>query len=124
MINLVEEWGKWASDHKDDLGSQSAWMSVMRGNVEFECGRSYCITDDDALVVDKAVSMLARHSVVLLNVLCYKHLAGWSLREIAREYLTVLEYGDAKGKKQVAVYDAKAMLNRAEGYVMGAMEKT
>lgn len=120
MVNLIEEWGKWASDHKDDLGSQSAWMSVMRGNVEFECGRSYCITDDDALVVDKAVSMLARHSVVLLNVLTYRYLAGWSPRDIASDYLTVLEYGK-DSKKKVGKETAYQMLARAEGFVIGAM---
>ena len=121
MLNIIEEWGKWASHHKDDLGSQSAWLSVMRDNVQMDRGVRYCITDEQALAVDKAVCKLAKHNVVLLNVLCYRHLSGWSMREIARNYLTILEYGTNTTKKQVAVYDAKALLARAEGFVLGAI---
>lgn len=121
MLNIIEEWGKWARHHKDDLGSQSAWLSVMRDNVQMHKGVRYCITDEQALVVDKAVGKLAKHNLVLLNILCYRHLADWSIRRIAREYLTVLEYGSMDSKKQVRKEEARALLDRAEGYVLGAM---
>lgn len=120
-MNMIEEWGKWARHHKDDLGSQSSWLLVMRNNIELHRCQGYTITDDEALAVDKAVSKLAKYSVVLVNVLAYRYLAGWSLRRIAREYLTVLEYGTMDGKKQVRKEEARALLERAEGFVIGAM---
>ena len=123
MINKIEEWGKWARHHKDDLGSQSAWLSVMRDNVQMHKGVRYCIADDEALKVDRAVSKLAKHSVILLNVLCYKYLAGWSPRDIAKNYLTVLEYG-INSQKQVGKETAYQLLARAEGYVLGVVENS
>lgn len=121
MSDLIREWGKWAGQNIDNLGSQSSWLLVMRNNVEIERYDGCNITDDDALKVDKAVSKLAKHSVVLLNVLCYKYLAGWSPRDIAKNYLTILEYG-IDSKKQVGKETAYQMLARAEGFVLGAIE--
>lgn len=122
-MNMIEEWGKWARHHKDDLGSQSSWLLVMRNNIELHRCPNYRITDDEALKVDMAVSKLAKHSVVLLNVLCYKYLAGWSPRDIAKNYLTVLEYG-INSKKQVGKETAYQLLARAEGYVLGVVENS
>lgn len=116
------EWGKWSRCHSDKLGYQSPWLLLMRDNVQISRAPAPAISDDEAMTIDAAVAKLARHSLVLHRVLCYHYICGWSLRRIAREYLTPLEYG-ADSKKRVSVYVAQALLNRAEGFVCGVLER-
>ena len=120
MADLYE-WGRWVRQDSDKLGYQSPWLLLMRDNVQISRAPSAAITDDEAMTIDAAVAKLARHSVVLHRVLCYYYVGGWSLRRIAREYLTPLEYG-ADSNKRVSVYAAQALLNRAEGFVSGVLE--
>lgn len=119
MMNEFSEWGKWARHNHDRLGYPCQWFEmIMRDNVPTP-PLSYTITDERAMAIDKAVCALARHSVVLYRIFCLRYLARWSLRTIAREYLTLLEYPE--GNKEVPVYHTKALLNRAEGFIIGVL---
>ena len=115
MINKIEEWGKWARHHKDDLGSQSAWLSVMRDNVEMHKGVRYCITDDEALAVDNAVCKLYRYSPALGNVLTLRFLFDVRPVEISQNYAVARNGGYVSKDK------AYQMLAEAQGFVMGAL---
>lgn len=115
------EWGRWVRQDSDRLGYQSPWLLLMRNNVQISRAPAPAISDDEAMTIDAAVAKLARHSLVLHRVLCYHYICGWSLRRIARAYLTPLEYG-ADSNKRVSVYAAQALLARAEGFVHGTIE--
>ncbi|MCK6157368.1 hypothetical protein KZX29_00935 [Moraxella osloensis] len=115
MINKIEEWGKWARHHKDDLGSQSAWLSVMRDNVQMHKGVRYCITDEQALAVDEAVCKLYRYSPALGNVLTLRFLFDVRPVEISQNYAVARNGGYVSKDK---VYQ---MLAEAQGFVMGAL---
>lgn len=93
MINLVEEWGKW-SRHQGYERHSTPLFELMRKNGCFNTGnhREPNITDDEALAIDKAVLVLKKNWLVLYSVLVLRYVKGVSLRDIAKYYLTPLEY--------------------------------
>lgn len=127
--DLLLAWGAWANDHHDSLGCKSPSDMLMRSapfadaNEKPSKGVQVAhISDENALMVDKAVGKLARHSVLLWAVLRLHYQFGWSIRRIAKEHLTPLEYPNDKEKK-VAVYHVKPLLAEAMGFVSGALSE-
>ena len=124
---LLLAWGAWANDHHDSLGCKSPSDMLMRSapfadaNEKPSKGVQVAyISDENALMVDKAVGKLARHSVLLWAVLRLHYQFGWSIRKIAKEHLTPLEYPNDKEKK-VHHTVAAQLLERAVGVIEGAM---
>lgn len=125
MRNLIKEWGLW-SRHNGYDKHDTPLLALMRKNgaVSFGNYNEPNITDDEALAVDKAVMALRREFLVLFNVLFAYYVLGWSYRQIARRYLTPLEYphqadmadSDVR-KKFVHPQIVKRMLEQAEKIV-------
>ncbi|MFB2539478.1 antiterminator Q family protein [Acinetobacter sp. c3-l95] len=118
-MNKFEEWAKWAKSDHARLQAVSSYLLVMRSQVPLCYKKSYHITDDEAMAIDSAVTHLAKHSLVLWHVFILYHIHGWSLRHIAKAYLTPIEY--PQGGKRVSEHTANAMLNRAEGVIVGIL---
>lgn len=126
MIDPLIEWGKW-SRHDYGYYSSPMYQLMKQNNPKFNTGwlgDVPQISDDDALKVDKAVCELARHSIVLANILRLRYINDCSLREISRYYLTPLEYPEqasmgwgAKGKKRVHPQVVARLLDEAEQIV-------
>lgn len=119
MIEELIEWGRWASTNDDGLGYRSPWLDIMRGHVCVTRGATRAnISDDKALRIEQAVTRLYGHSPHLCNVLCLYYIGGWTLRRIAIEYLTPLEYPD-DDTKRVSHHTASNLVNRATGMIEG-----
>ena len=126
MIDLLIEWGKW-SRHDYGYYSSPMYQLMKKNNPKFNTGwRGDVpqISDDDALKVDKAVCELARHSIVLANVLRLRYINDLSLREISRYYLTPLEHPEQAGmgwqdkrRKKVCHKMVAKLLQQAERIV-------
>ncbi|OOS22756.1 antiterminator Q family protein [Moraxella lincolnii] len=126
MIDPLIEWGKWAR-HDYGYYSSPMYRLMKRNNPKFNTGwRGDVpqISDNDALKVDKAVCELARHSVILANVLRLRYINDLSLRAISRYYLTPLEYPQQVGmgwqdkqRKKVCHKTVAKLLQQAERIV-------
>lgn len=129
MIDPLIEWGKWArhgSRHGWGYYSSPLYRIMQQHNPKFRTwsGDMPQITDDDALKVDKAVCELARHSIVLANILRLRYIKDCSLREISKYYLTPLEYPEQAGmgwqdkrRKKVCHKAVAKLLQQAERIV-------
>ena len=124
---LLSAWGEWANDHHDSLGCKSPSQMLMRSAPFADANEKLSksvqvahISDEHALMVDKAVGKLARHSALLWAVLRLHYQYRWSIRKIAKEHLTPLEYPNDKEKK-VHHTVAAQLLERAVGVIEGAM---
>lgn len=125
--DLLLAWGAWANDHHDSLSCKSPSDMLMRSAPFADANEKPSkgvhvayISDENALMVDKAVGKLARHSVLLWAVLRLHYQFGWSIRRIAKEHLTPIEYPNDKEKK-VHHTVAAQLLERAVGVIEGAM---
>lgn len=126
MIDPLIEWGKWAR-HDYGYYSSPMYQLMKQNNPKFNTGwlgRVPQISDDDALKVDKAVCELARHSVILANILRLRYINDCSLREISKYYLTPLEYPEQASmdwengrKKKVHPQAVARLLDEAEQIV-------
>ena len=124
---MLLAWGDWANDHVDSLGCKSPSQMLMisapfADASEKPVRRSQVvyISDEHALMVDKAVGKLARHSVLLWAVLRLHYQFNWSIRRIAKEHLSPLEYPNDENKK-VHHTVAERLIERAVGFIEGAM---
>ena len=128
--DLLLAWGHWANDHHDSLACKSPSEMLMRSAPHADASEKVVktsqvayISDESALMVDKAVGKLARHSVLLWAVLRLHYQFNWSLRKIAKDHLTPLEYPNGESKK-VHHTIAEKLLERAVGVIEGAMLDT
>lgn len=124
---LLSAWGEWANDHHDSLGCKSPSQMLMKSAPFADTNEKppksvqvAYISDEQALMIDKAVGKLARHSVLLWAVLRLRYQFGWSIRRIAKDHLTPLEYPDDK-QKTVHHTIAEKLLERAVGIIEGAI---
>lgn len=124
---VLRSWGAWANDHHDGLGCKSPSDMLMKSAPFADANEKLSksvqvayISDEQALMVDKAVGKLARHSVLLWAVLRLHYQYDWSIRKIAKEHLTPIEYPNDKEKK-VHHTVAAQLLERAVGVIEGAM---
>lgn len=123
---LLTAWGQWANDNYDGLDCKSPSLMMLAlaphadssDRVKSSRERAY-ISDEDALRADSAIGDLQRHSALLCAILRLHYQYGWSVRKIARDYLTKLEYPDSN--KQVSHPAAGLLLERAVGIVEGRL---
>lgn len=121
----LQAWGAWVRSDSDKLGYHSNYERILalapehdakdaqkRSNLPF-------MSDCEALSIDRAVGQLQRHSALLCAVLRLHYIFGWSMRKIARDYLTPMEYPD--GGKSVRYEVSSQLLARATGVIEGCL---
>ena len=95
---LLEQWGWWRMDGAGVPGYVSPLYALIRDNNVMDGGnKNYCVTDDVALVVDRAVAKLAMRDTQMGNFICLYFGAKWPALRIAREN----EMGEAKARELI-----------------------
>lgn len=116
-------WGAWSRSDSNRLGYISPCLLMMRGNVAEtrRAPRAHYISDDEAMLIDAAIKMLRQDYEVLFQIVRRKYYRCWTAKEIARYYLTDVEYPrlahldwEHKDKKQSDCRHVGLMLKQAE----------
>lgn len=95
---LLEQWGWWRMDGMGVPRYVSPLYALIRDNNVTEGGiKNYCVTDDVALVVDRAVAKLATRDAQMGNFIWLYFGAKWPALRIAREN----EMGEAKARELI-----------------------
>lgn len=106
--DTLYNFGAWARDNPDTLGSRSAWALIMAGNVEQpRRGKGYDITDDTAMAIDRAVCQLNDANPHLAELFVLHYVGGLGYRTLAKHFKC--------GKGRIG-----DDLSKAGGYVIGA----
>ena len=118
--NLLASWGHWVLADGTGLGYTSPMAMLMRGHVveKSKPRTAMFITDDEALKVERLVTILCEHKPLEGKILLLKYVERMSASSIAKYYLTPLKYGK-DSDKQVSSYQAAQHLARAEGFITG-----
>lgn len=95
---LLEQWGWWRMDGMGVPRYVSPLYALIRDNNVTEGGiKNYCVTDDVALVVDRAVAKLAIRDAQMGNFIWLYFGAKWPALRIAREN----DMGEAKARELI-----------------------
>jgi hypothetical protein len=95
---LLEQWGWWRMDGRGVPRYVSPLYALIRDNNVTEGGiKNYCITDDVALVVDRAVAKLAARDAQMGNFIWLYFGAKYPALRIAREN----DMGEAKARELI-----------------------
>lgn len=95
---LLEQWGWWRMDGMGVPRYVSPLYALIRDNNVAEGGiKNYCITDDVALVVDRAVAKLAARDAQMGNFIWLYFGAKYPALRIAREN----DMGEAKARELI-----------------------
>lgn len=95
---LLEQWGWWRMDGMGVPRYVSPLYALIRDNNVTEGGiKNYCVTDDVALVVDRAVAKLAARDAQMGNFIWLYFGAKWPALRIAREN----DMGEAKARELI-----------------------
>ena len=81
-VALLCEWGQWSRQGGSGLGYVSASLVVMQLVMPTDMRSTSDICDDDAMRVDRAVSMLKRYDAKMFQVVELYFLYQLSMREI------------------------------------------
>lgn len=129
--NKLREWARWANTVEADIGYKSIWHSIERNAPHVDTeeiastpARLALISDEEAALIDKAVANLGKNNVVLANIIKKRYLRNNNCREIAKYYLTPLQYPHQAGmsdkdkrKKRVNAQTAQKLLEEAHDAV-------
>ena len=117
---LLASWGYWALSHGNGLGYKSPMAMLMRGHVveKRKTRTAAYITDDEALKVERLITILCEHKPLEGKILLLKYVERMSDSSIAKHYLTPLKYGKDSAK-QVSSYQAAQYIANAEGFITG-----
>lgn len=95
---LLEQWGWWRMDGMGVPRYVSPLYALIRDNNVTEGGiKNYCVTDDVALVVDRAVAKLAIRDAQMGNFIWLYFGAKWPALRIGREN----DMGEAKARELI-----------------------
>jgi hypothetical protein len=95
---LLEQWGWWRMDGMGVPRYVSPLYALIRDNNVTEGGtKNYCVTDDVALVVDRAVAKLAQRDAQMGNFIWLYFGEKWPALRIAREN----GMGEAKARELI-----------------------
>lgn len=120
--NLLASWGYWVRAHGNGLGYKSPMAMLMRGHVveKRKARTAAYITDDEALKVERLITILCEHKPLEGKVLILKYVERMSANAIAKHYLTPLKYGkDSNSNSKVSSYTANNYIANAEGFITG-----
>lgn len=130
--NKLREWARWANAVDTDIGYKSIWHSIERNaphsdtteELTSKPARLALISDEEAALIDKAVANLGKNNVVLANIIKKRYLRNNNCKEIAKYYLTPLQYPHQSGmsdkdkrKKRVNAQTAQKLLEAAHDAV-------
>lgn len=126
----LKEWGRWSNADDSGVGFKPIWEAIERHapvqdtGVELRKASKPLIHDDEAIEIDRAVSSLNRENPVMAKIIKKTYVRKNTVQEIARYYLTPLEYPeqasmdwDHAEKRKVDVRIARLMLKTAESMV-------
>lgn len=95
---LLEQWGWWRMDGMGVPRYVSPLYALIRDNNVTDGGiKNYCVTDDVALVVDRAVAKLAARDAQMGNFIWLYFGAKYPALRIAREN----DMGEAKARELI-----------------------
>lgn len=95
---LLEQWGWWRMDGAGVPGYVSPLYALIRDNNVTDGGiKNYCVTDEVALVVDRAVAKLAMRDAQMGNFIWLYFGAKWPALRVAREN----DMGEAKARELI-----------------------
>ena len=125
ITDLLFAYGAWVSDDNNELGCKSPSLMLMRSaphqckdSVKAASRRTVAFIDDEtALAVDNAMSVLMQEYLVIYNILMLKFVNGYSDRDIAKYYMSVIEYPNSK--KQVPHTAVKPLVTQGMGFISG-----
>lgn len=125
ITELLEAYGQWCRDDNNELGCKSPSLMLIKqaphlckdSVLSRKSATRLFISDDDALAVDRAMGALIDYSLVLYNIAYLKFVDGHSDRNIAKYYLSSIEYPDSD--KQVPHTAVKPLLTEGLGFVNG-----
>lgn len=128
--NKLREWGRWSNSFNVGTGFKPIWEAIERhapivdDTAELRKSSKPLIHDDEALKIDRAVSALHKANPVLAKIIKKVYVDDNNAHEVARYYLTPLEYPaqasmewDHADKKKVDVKIARQMLKLAHNFI-------
>ena len=117
---LLTAWGNWVLAEGNGLGYSSPMARLMRGHVleKSKARTAMFLTDDEALKVERLVTILCECKPLDGKVLKLKYIDCMSANGIAEHYLTPLKYGK-DGVSKVSSHTAVQHIARAEGFIAG-----
>ncbi|PIB60724.1 antitermination protein Q [Pseudomonas sp. 2995-1] len=84
---LLEQWGWWCLDGAGVPSCTSPTFALMRQAIpQVSASKNYCITDEWAIAVDKAVAMLARRDQQMGDIIWLYYGAKWPMLRVGRHY--------------------------------------
>lgn len=124
ITDLLFAYGAWVSDDNNELGCKSPSLMLIKSapklckDVKPSKQRVVNFIDDEtALAVDNAMGVLMQEYLVIYNILMLKFVNGYSDRDIAKYYISVIEYPNSK--KQVPHTAVKPLVTQGMGFISG-----
>ncbi|WLH04836.1 antiterminator Q family protein [Pseudomonas lurida] len=103
---LLEQWGWWRMDGVRISGFTSPTLALMRQAVaQPSASKSYCITDDLAIIIDNAVSKLSHRDQQMGDVIWLYFGAKWPMVRVGKYY------GMSEGKARELVRAGTAWID-------------
>lgn len=84
---LLEQWGWWRSDGMGMPIYTSPTLALMRqAMTQGTSSKSYCITDDWALLMDNAVARLSRRDQQMGDIIWLYYGVKWPMMRVGKHY--------------------------------------
>ncbi|WP_339466236.1 antiterminator Q family protein [Pseudomonas lurida] len=84
---LLEQWGLWRMDGLGVPGYTSPTLALMRQAMpQPSSSKSYCITDEWALAIDKAVAKLTQRDQQMGDIIWLYYGAKWPMVRVGKQY--------------------------------------
>ncbi|WP_191630111.1 antiterminator Q family protein [Pseudomonas fluorescens] len=84
---LLEQWGWWRMDGAGLPTYISPTFALMRQAVtQVSASKNYCITDDWAIVIDRAVALLTRRDQQMGDIIWLYFGAKWPMARVGKHY--------------------------------------
>jgi len=103
---LLEQWGWWRMDAKCVSGYMSPTLALMRQAIApINSSKSYCVTDDQAMAVDLAVSRLSKRDNEMGDMVWLYFAAKWAMARVGKQF------GMSEGKAREIVRAGTAWID-------------
>lgn len=106
---LLEQWGWWRLDGSGIPGYTSPSLALIRQVLPLNSfSKNYCISDDRAVVIDRAVAQLSYRDTQMGDIIWLYYGAKWPMARVAKYY------GISEGK-------ARELARAGVGWIDGAL---
>ena len=106
---LLEQWGWWRMDGVGLPGYMSVSLTLMRQVTQSSVSKNYCITDEWAGAIDRAVASLSLRDQQMGDVLWLYFGSKWPMVRVGKHY------GISEGKARELVRAGTAWVDCAVG---------